>query len=235
MTVDVHNDIETLPWDDFLERFKWKRGQHVSFIGSTGSGKTTLSLNLMKLRKFGVIVGTKPEDEVLLRFAEDNNFKVMGEFPEVRAPHGEMDRILLWPRFKEFKDVTRQRQAIGHGLQTMFMQKEWTVNVDEVAYLSNQLKLQRELELFWQQGRSVGLSLMAGTQRPAHVPLLIYNQPTHLFFFRDNDEVNLKRIGGIGWLNSRKIRGTVMDLPEHVFLYVNSRTGEMLVSKTNEI
>lgn len=231
----IHDDVEVLQWDNFLRHFKWKQGEHVSFIGPTGSGKTTLSLNLMNKRKFATIIGTKPKDKVLQKYAQSNGYKVVPEFPEYRTPDGTMDRLLLWPRLKQFKDITRQRQSIGHGLQTMFMQENWTINVDEVSYLINQLKLNRELELIWQQGRSIGLSLMAGTQRPAHVPLLIYDQPTHLFFWRDNDEVNLRRIGGIGWLNSKLIRNTVMSLPKHAFLYVNSRTGDMFVSKSKEI
>ena len=59
----------------------------------------------------------------------------------------------------------------------------------------------------------------------------MYDQATHIFFWRDNDELNLKRIGGIGWLNSKEIRTTVASLPEHVCLYVNTRTGTMITTK----
>lgn len=228
-------EIEAVSFDDFLEAFDWKQGEHVSFIGPTGVGKTTLSLNLMDRRDFATIVGTKPKDSVLVKFAKDNGYKIIPEFPRYRTSDGTMDKLLLWPRFKAFKDLARQRQSIGHGLQTMFMQNNWAINVDEAFYLTNQLRLQKELELLWTQGRSNGISLMAGTQRPAHVPLFIYDQATHVFFWRDNDERNLRRIGGIGALNSNLIRNTVMRLPEHTFLYVNSRTGDMLISKAKKL
>jgi hypothetical protein len=113
----------------------------------------------------------------------------------------------------------------------MFTQKHWAINADEVSYIGNDLRLEPLLKLIWQQGRAIGLSLVAGTQRPVHVPLLIYDQSTHLFFFRDNDETNLRRIGGIGWLNAREIREAVARLPKYYFLYVNTRTGEMKISK----
>src|SRR5690606_28106209 len=100
-----------------------------------------------------------------------------------------------------------------------------------VSYLNNDLRLEPLLKLIWQQGRSIGLSLVATTQRPVNVPLFMYDQSTHLFFFRDNDEANLRRIGGIGWLNARQIRETVAKIPKHYFLYVNTRDGRMIVSK----
>jgi hypothetical protein len=57
---------------------------------------------------------------------------------------------------------------------------------------------------------------------------MLYDQATHLFFWRDNDEANLKRIGGIGFLDAKLIRGTVAELPEHEALYINTRTGSLI-------
>lgn len=235
MTITEQVRIPSLPFDSFLKQFKWKQGEHVSFIGPTGSGKTTLSLGLMNRRTYCCVIGTKPADKVLQRFAKDEDYRIIKEFPQHRIDGGEWDRLLLWPRLKAFKDLGRQRQAIGHGLQTMFVQRNWAINVDEVSYLANDLRLDKELRLIWQQGRSIGLSLLAGTQRPAFVPLLIYDQATHLFFWRDNDEANLRRIGGIGYLNAREIREAVARLPKHVFLYINTRDGKMMMSKANRI
>jgi hypothetical protein len=231
----MERTILTVSFKRFLKRFEWEQGEHVSFIGPTGSGKTTLSLGLMHRRKYCCVIGTKPADEVLSKFAKDNDYRIIPEFPSHRITDGTWDRLLLWPRLKAFKDIGRQRMAIGHGLQTMFIQKNWAINVDEVSYLVEDLKLEKELRLIWRQGRSIGISLLAGTQRPAHVPLLIYDQATHLFFWRDNDEANLRRIGGIGWLNAGLIRHTVARLPEHHFLYINSRNGQMVISKANKI
>ncbi len=224
------NDIEAIPYSEFWKRLEWKQGEHVGLIGPTGSGKTTLSLQLMAKRKFVCIIATKPADTTLSKFAKANDYKVIREFPQYFDPITDR-KLLLWPKLKAMGDQGTQRAAIGHALQTMFKQGQWAINADELSYIGNDLRLEPHLKLIWQQGRSIGLSLVAGTQRPAHVPLLIYDQSTHLFFWRDNDEVNLKRIAGIGFLNRDIIRQSVASLPEHVFLYINTRTGDMMLSK----
>jgi hypothetical protein len=60
---------------------------------------------------------------------------------------------------------------------------------------------------------------------------MLYDQATHLFFWRDNDETNLKRIGGLGAIDSTLIRHTVGRLPRHSALYLNTRTGRMAVTR----
>lgn len=232
MVTQTQTDIEAVPYSQFLERLNWQQGEHIGMIGPTGSGKTTLSLSLMDRRGYVCVIGTKPKDDTLSKFAKQNDYKIISEFPQFFDPVTH-SKLVLWPKMKEMRHQSSQRMAIGHALQTMFKQGNWAINADELSYISKELNLEPHLKLIWQQGRSIGLSLIAGTQRPAYVPLLIYDQSTHLFFWRDNDEVNLKRIGGIGSLNSRLIRHTVAALPRHVFLYLNSRTGEMLMSKVN--
>lgn len=230
MEILQQSKIEPVPYKAFIDQLDWKQGEHVALVGPTGQGKTTLSLDLMQKRDYCCIIGTKPADETLSQFAKGNGYTVVKEFPAYfdETQHA---KLILWPRLKRMEHQDMQRRAIGHGLQTMFTQKNWAINADEVSYISNDLKLEPHLKLIWHQGRSLGISLVAGTQRPAFVPLLIYDQSTHLFFFRDNDETNLRRIGGIGWINAREIRETVARLPKHYFLYINSRTGEMKISK----
>jgi hypothetical protein len=60
---------------------------------------------------------------------------------------------------------------------------------------------------------------------------MAYDQATHLFFFRFQDENDLKRIGGIGWLDSRVIRETVSRLQRYDFLYINTVTGRKVISR----
>jgi hypothetical protein len=77
------------------------------------------------------------------------------------------------------------------------------------------------------QGRALGLSLVAATQRPKFVPLEVYDQSTHLFFWRDNDENNLRRLAEINANNSRLLKFIIPNLERYQVLYVNTRTGDM--------
>jgi energy-coupling factor transporter ATP-binding protein EcfA2 len=225
------SEIESLPWNEFVGSVKWRQGEHVSLIGPTGAGKTTLALELLPKRKFVVVLGTKPKDPTLSKL-KTKGFEVIRKWPDHVSTEIH-PKLILWPTMRKPGDAKKQQREVGRALAEIFTQGGWTVYADELRYISGTLKLSSLLELIWQQGRSLGISLVGGTQRPAHVPLMVYDQATHLFFWRDNDEANLKRIGGLGRLDSKLIRDTVGDLPHHSTLYLNTRTGRMVVTKVD--
>lgn len=122
------------------------------------------------------------------------------------------------------------RDALG----SIFHQGGWTVYVDEARYVHETLKLTPYLKLLWQQGRSLGISLVTTTQRPAYMPLEMYDQATHLFLWRDTDRINLARLSSIaGDLDRDQLREEVGKLPLHDFLYANTRTGAVLRSRVD--
>jgi energy-coupling factor transporter ATP-binding protein EcfA2 len=219
-------EVERIEWDDFLPSMRWRQGEHVSLIGPTGAGKTTLALEILPKRKYVVVLGTKPMDDNLSRL-KARGYQVIREWPE-HVSTEISPKLILWPSFRKTSDAKKQQQVIGKALQAIFAQGRWTVYADELRYIAKTLRMSPLLELLWQQGRSLGVSLVGGTQRPAHVPLMLYDQATHLFFWRDNDDANLKRIGGIGSLDARLVRDTVAALPHHETLYVNTRTGRLV-------
>jgi hypothetical protein len=229
------NDIPEVSYADFRARyFRWRQGEHVSLIGPTGGGKTTLALDILPMRKFDVVFGVKPRDDTLSDLLKQSQWQRMYGWDTIKAK--ELKRVVLWPKMESPEDMGVQAKVFGQALRGIFRAGSFCVFADELRYLCETLRLRRYFELLWMQGRSLGISLVASAQRPAFVPTLLYDQATHLFFWRDNDELNLKRIGGIGWLNSQEIRKRVASLPyipEHGghFLYINTRTGLMVVSK----
>ena len=231
MTRRVSSEIEIIEWDEFIDSMRWKQGEHVSLIGPTGAGKTTLALELLPKRRYVVVLGTKPKDSTLSKL-KGQGYETVRKWPEHVSTEIH-PRMVLWPTFSRPGDAKKQQREIGKALSEIFAQGGWTVFADELRYISQTLKLGGMLELIWQQGRSLGVSLVGGTQRPAHVPLMLYDQATHLFFWRDNDEANLKRIGGLGHIDSKLIRETVGNLPKHSTLYLNTRTGRMAVTKVD--
>src|ERR1700743_914853 len=69
--IDVNLSVPTLGWQEFLDRFRWSQGQHLTAIGPTESGKTTLIKELLDkayldgTHPWQAVAATKPMDEVV--------------------------------------------------------------------------------------------------------------------------------------------------------------------------
>lgn len=226
---DALDSVARVGWPDFLDAFDWQQGEHVTLVGPTGGGKTTLALELLPRRDYVAVLGTKPRDPTLSRLV-GAGFRRLREWPPSWGQH----RVVVWPEYRRIEDVHRQQVVFDHMLREIFTAQAWCVYVDELHYLCETLRLDKALLTYWQQGRSIGISLVASSQRPANIPLAAYSQATHLFFWRTNDERDLKRIGGVGGLSSKAIAAAVAGLAKHDVLYVNSRTGAMAVTRVEK-
>ena len=223
--------METLPWNEHLDRLEWKQGDHITLVGTTGCGKTTLAQALLPKRKFVLILATKPKDPVISQFKADG-FKVMRDwfiFDPNTTP-----RILLWPRPEKSIRATRakQKELFSQVLEDAFNAGGWCVYVDEAQYFTSDLKLEPELAHIWQMGRAIKLSLVVGNQRPRHIPLAAYSQAQHLYVWGNRDRQDLKRISNIsGFYDPREIERTLQTLPsKHHCLYIGEEGDNMHVT-----
>jgi hypothetical protein len=222
--------VPELEWSDFLARgFDWRQGEHVSLLGPTGTGKTTVAVQLLERRGYVVAIGTKPADSTLDYLRKRQGYKLVRELPVVvNGP----TRAIVWPKMRTL-DRDRKKEiaeVVRQTLDRAFSSKGWTIFADELAYLSNTLNLSRELSDIWQQGRSNFVSLIGCSQRPRHIPLDAYSAASHLFLWRNNDEYDLKRLSGLNGVNAGVIRRIVPELPRHHVLYVSTRTAQMVVT-----
>lgn len=225
--------VDQISWEDFLGHvFNWDQGEHVTLIGPTGQGKTTLARHILPRRNYVVNFVTKKTDPLIQEFKRDG-YKVMKSWGD--TPHHTAPRVLLQPPFVKTEPRERvQREEFSLALDRAFDEESWTVYLDEVLYITGDLGLERKVKRLWHQGRSLGVSVVAGTQRPAMVPLLAYSQATHLFFWRNTDETDIKRLGGLGGMDNRLIREIVARLAKHEVLYLNTRTGELVRTKVRK-
>ena len=223
--------MEQVTWEKFKGRLQWRQGQHLSIIGPTNSGKTTLLIELLHARDYVVFCATKPEDPVIASELRKQKFRKIHSWKNRKENEA---RLLLWPKYTSIYSKDKQIKEFQYAFDEIFAAGCWTVVIDETWYFTNILKLGRYLENFWCQGRSLDITMVCGTQRPKYVPTMMYDQSTHLFFFRFRDENDLERIGGISWISSKEIRKCVSMLEPHEFLYIDSATGEMMISKVNK-
>jgi energy-coupling factor transporter ATP-binding protein EcfA2 len=229
----LSREAPRMPWDKFLtDVFKWEQGEHVALIGPTGQGKTTLLTQLLPLHPFVTVFATKPRDESMERLIRT------GYYPIKRwqsLDPAEYPRRVLWPDASLLNSVNEQREVFHDAFARIYREGGWTVAIDELWYINNVLKLEMDVKLYLLQARALGISLLAATQRPAWVPLEIYDQSTHLFFWRDNDETNLRRLSGISFRSADLIRSVVSELERFQVLYINTRTGEMFRTRAPKV
>lgn len=226
----VHGSIQVVPWEQFIRQLRIRQGEHTAIIGPTGSGKTTLAGQLLPYRKYIVAFATKPRDENLEWLETHDDYKLIDRWNPALDPDLWPKR-LLWPDASDLYSAQHQREVFQDAMSRIYRDGGWCIYMDELWYMSNALKLSHEVKTFLLQSRSNLISLLLLTQRPAHVPLEVYDQSTHLFWSRDGDEANLKRIGGISWISAKLIRETVANLRRFEWLYVNTTTGTMLITK----
>lgn len=225
--------VPSVGWEQFTGQvFRWNQGEHLSAIGPTGTGKTTALLELLSIRGeqspswHTAVLVTKPSDGTIDRLIRSGGWDRVNSWP----PRWGQRQVILWPPWRSIRDNARQAAVFTDAFEAMFSAGSWCLFADELSYLVRELHLESWLRSFWQQGRSLNLTLAGATQRPAWVPLDVYSAPTHLFLWRTNDHNDLRRIAGVGGLSSDTIRAHVatLDAQRNEVLYLNSRTGQMV-------
>jgi DNA helicase HerA-like ATPase len=120
----------------------------------------------------------------------------------------------------------KARASFKAALRSIFEREgRWTVYVDELALAADPrwYDLGDELERMWAQGRSLGISLVTNTQRPARIPPLAYTQISHLFMGQTADKRDAERLSEIGGMDRRDTIDLLTDMPKFTFAYRNVR------------
>lgn len=220
-------------FDRFLADWEWNQGEHVTTIGPTGSGKTVLNRFLLRRRDFVVVLGVKQRDPELYQPFEADGYELVRRFdPEPPADADRM-RLLFVPRTDKHGAEGRKARAARFrtALNDIYDVGNWTVYADDIQYQAKQLGLAPEFEELWMLGRSEGVSVVASSQEPINIPLMAYGMATHLFLFSNPDLERARRMAELTGVNREVTQTTILQLPEHEFLYINKNTREMIRSK----
>jgi hypothetical protein len=231
--------IEVVSYTDFWNTFLWKQSQHITMIGPTGCGKTTLELDLVEERDYVIFLSTKPQDETQEELGP-LGFRLTNRVEEVSLDIS--DRWVLHPGKARNKHESVNEEKIRHreffrkALMFCYKQTGWAVIIDEGRYICDYLGLKDEVQVLYLQGRSGYNSVVMGTQRPRWVPLESFDQAMHLFFFKDSDLGNIRRISELAGLDRNAVMLAVPELEATEdtggqFLYYNTRTGVKMISK----
>lgn len=221
-----------MPWDEFLSGFTFEQGEHITMVGATGSGKTTLAQRMLDYRAFVCVLATKNRDPSLYPELLRKGYRITSD-PELDWT--EAPRVIFRPKLEAptAEAKVEQREAFRELLVDVFNEGGWCLYGDEVRYLTQNLGLATELETLWLQGRSLGVSMVVSTQRPVSIPVLAFESATHLFLFRATDRANIQRASEFSAADADAIRFTLPRLPRYEVLYVDTRSGAMVRTKVN--
>jgi len=232
--------IEEVGVEEFEETgFVYKPGQHVTIVGPTDWGKTTLAYKLMEKRATpnfpAVSLVMKPEDDTVDLWIPGMGHRIVREWPP--PPMREMVNskppgYALWPKhtfdaeiddpklYWEFKRCMVQffgkrigQRKISGGI--LFS--------DEVAGLARLYNLARQLDAIWERGRTQKIGLWGASQRPYNVPQNAYGMSSHLFLGNDPDKRSRQRYGEIGGVDAKLVENATLELPDHCWLYLRRK------------
>jgi len=219
----------------------WEAGEHLAVVTQTGGGKTTLIRSLADIRDYVVIVANKMEDDSLYpplhpALRAQGYVVIDGsrgqQFDPLNPEHPKV--IFYCPLTDNSVEAeVRQREQLRRLLRDLYLTRGWCVVLDEVSYLSKDLKLDRELNTLWREGRSSATTVVAGTQRPVNVPRNMWEMATHFCLFKisgkeDRDTATSYLADQAGVASE-----TVRVLPRHEFLYVDKIESIAMRSKVD--
>ena len=252
MPADVPESYEPgfWAWPDVLAYFaaEHKQGEHVSFEGPTGSGKTTLALELLIARGERraadrrptrvAILETKRRDRSL-NALQGLGWKRITRVDEWPPPYGE-EHAIVWPAAgRASAKKNPQKPLFVEVLDEVEESGNQILYLDEVADFTDSERdggfgLGGTLSIYWRRSRSNGVSLFASTQRPVAVPRLMWDSSSWMFLFRPEDLDDLKRIAEISG-HRELVLDVVPQLEQHEFLMIRRRPVRLVIISRVEL
>lgn len=160
--------------------------QHVAIFGQTGSGKTTLGQYLLSSRDYVLVIDTKHQ-------LSWPGFKVASKASTILKAPG---RWIFRPPDWWFRNDPAPRW--GDFLTAVMRQGGWYVYIDEGhdfgMGISGQEILQ-EINRFMVKGRSFGITVWFGSQRPRWVPTFVLSESSHMIAFFLKNRADREYIG----------------------------------------
>lgn len=238
--------VPRVPWATLAASLSrgWKPGEHVTVIGPTGSGKTHLALHLAEMRPYIIVLAAKRVDP-LVSALQAHGYHVTSDLDEILWTQNRdgdparplWNRVVFWPQTSD-KVGQRERLIIQAekfrgAMDWADKTGQWAVVIDETMWMAQQLRLDKELDALWFQGRSQGLSVIACAQRPSRVPRLAFSQATYLFIGKFGDKRDIETLRDISSTIPREtIESAInnLDFERHEFLYIDTNSNQVAIT-----
>lgn len=193
-----------------------KRNERAFFVGSTGSGKTTLAKSLLWNRPYVVVLD--PKRKFTLPENWPKEYVILSTLSEAEAVDD--DRTIIYRPSQD-----ELLESCNDFFQWMFEREDTLLYVDEV-YAVTPTRIRTG---YWhgrciQEGRERGIGIWHATQRPAAIPLNILTESEHIFTFRLANPADRKRMGDFADV---KLQEPVRRGDKNGFYYFNADSGRV--------
>lgn len=208
----------------------WAQGEHMLISGATGSGKTALARHAdeVRIQRGGHVIvfvcKLRPDMTILNDYKGFTRWK---DAKRIKNPSPSENKILLWPdtgKAKTMKEaLSIQKDVFGDAMDKLSQVGKWNLHVDEGLYVCSPsyLNFGQELAMLHALGRSSNLTITTLTQRPSHLPLILYSSASHAMIGRTRENADLKRLSEMGSRQSAKeLSGRITSQGRHDFLWL---------------
>lgn len=236
---------EEVPWselgEDFIDSYghdeKSKlRAEHVEVMGQSGSGKSYAIATILQQRAAEWGTG---ELAILTKQADDSlpllGWPVIDKFEELK----QFKWAIFWPQTAAQGEAREK-----HHEQVIYdlLSQLWKPNanivlyMDEVRYIESlSRRLRKMVRMYWREGRSHGISLIAGAQRPIEMVRDQHSESRWKLVFPPADMGDMDRFAEM--LGRPREWGPVLeslDQTRHQFILRNSFTKDAYITWIDE-
>lgn len=203
----------------------------MTVYGKSGGGKTFFVVEIIALRAkvrktHTVFVATKKADKTIMRLHSRYGWPIVSDWP---PGYGE-NQVIYWARGGlDAEAKAKQRAKVRKLMEELWKANSNTVVVwDELTYVQADLKLGTQLETYYREGRSNGLTNVALMQRPSKVTRLSHSEAGWTVAFPPKDQDDRRRVAEVLGDRARfALALDALDRTKHEFLIRHDRSGEV--------
>lgn len=230
--------IDRVSWNElgpeFLNTWGMPKGkfmpEHLAILGPTGSGKSFFMTNILKERaerrgSHVVILATKPADGTLTKMG----WPIINKWP----PKYDQSQVIYWPKAGKLNaSLDGQKESVLDMMDELWHENSnIIVAFDEIAYVEDELKLKTQITRYWREARSLGITIVATTQRPRYVSRYMWSESSWTVAFKPKDEEDAEQVATVLG-NRRFYKSFLMDeLEPQEFVIINRDSRQAYISK----